>query len=1187
MKECFLKYIAQQNTNRSGTLAGYPRAIEALNRILGERAEPPFNISNIWEIDSSEFIADLREYVLEQQKIGRSNEAGIFLGEVPEWRWKRYFFSAALDFYHRFLVDEQQRRRNETRSVDSGICSRENSEVIEMSMEKLRDKRRKWVEANRENGFEEGINRLLTELYPDNAHFIYELLQNAEDAGATKVKFSLCKDRVEFRHDGKRLFAVKDADSITSIGVSTKREDHTSIGKFGVGFKAVFAYTDTPEIHSGDYHFRIHDLVVPETDNVPRPTMDPAETLFIFPFNNRKKPPQKAFEEIKKGLLALDSNALLFLRHIRKVEYRLPDDSIGSMERMEKSGGQITIRLKKPGDEKYTACHRLRFEKEVEVVDEDGKSKSCRIAIAYRLAKTEDKKGWKITQAKPGRVAIYFPAEKETSNLKFHLHAPFASTVARDSVRDCDANNLLRDYLADLVVKSLFSIRDQGLLTVDFLAVLPNPQDNLSPFYEAIRKGIIKAFKEKDLTPTKRGTHEPAELLCRGPVAIQDVIDDGDLSFLFGLLEEDEFSWVKNPPQKNQREDRFLENLAIEEWGWSKLGNVIWECSYDDEKRASFEEWIKGKSDAWLMKFYALLGEAHDQHDEFLYVSNIRIIRVQSSPGDQHVKPNEAFFPYEPDEDDDEIEVPDDVLFVKEAVYKAGRSEPQKRNSKSFLEAAGVRIYDEKAETERILDQYRSETVVPKGRNSNHVRQFIAYWKEDKSRANHFEDVAFLKSAEIDGKSSYCKPCDLYMDQPYADTGLDMLFNDENLEIKRPKKRLSDDYESIRWMSEFAEAIGVMRWLEIVECPATSLQKKVFPKVGNSTTTTVDKDYYVIGPINDFFDSEIITYDNSGNGFFLNGYWNAKPQNTSFSRAIWLTMCAADPKVLAALYVPNKQRQNEEKSVSSFLVKQLIQLAWIPDREGNFHTPADMTKETLHPDFVYDDRNGWLTAIGFGKNEKEQSEEYQRLNKVLQENGIGSVDEAKENAKIVEGLGGSAAARALVAQRKAPAMPKKSVANSGRRGPKVEEDALNAPSRDSVQRERRIQQNISKVVAEAKAYLRHLYTNEDDELICQCCRSVMPFKIGGDYYFEAIQCIEDKDRRHFQNRLALCPTCSAMYRHARETKDDELIDRIIEDEIDEGVESVEIPVRLAGKEYNLYFVGTHWFDLRTILKPQP
>ena len=126
----------------------------------------------------------------------------------------------------------------------------------------------KWVEANRENGFEDGIKHLLADLYPDNAHFIYELLQNAEDARATEVRFILNQGGVDFEHNGDRLFSIEDVAAITSFGASTKKDDPTNIGKFGVGFKAVFAYTSTPEIESGEYHFRIRDLVVPETDGL-------------------------------------------------------------------------------------------------------------------------------------------------------------------------------------------------------------------------------------------------------------------------------------------------------------------------------------------------------------------------------------------------------------------------------------------------------------------------------------------------------------------------------------------------------------------------------------------------------------------------------------------------------------------------------------------------------------------------------------------------------------------------------------------------------------------------------------------------------------------------------------------------------------------------------------------------------
>ena len=50
-----------------------------------------------------------------------------------------------------------------------------------MDFQELKQNRSDWVDINRKNNFEQGIINLLTELYPDNAHFVYELLQNAED----------------------------------------------------------------------------------------------------------------------------------------------------------------------------------------------------------------------------------------------------------------------------------------------------------------------------------------------------------------------------------------------------------------------------------------------------------------------------------------------------------------------------------------------------------------------------------------------------------------------------------------------------------------------------------------------------------------------------------------------------------------------------------------------------------------------------------------------------------------------------------------------------------------------------------------------------------------------------------------------------------------------------------------------
>ena len=199
-------------------------------------------------------------------------------------------------------------------------------------------KRKSWVDTTKSNGFDNGIKNLLTELYPDNAHFIYELLQNAEDTEATEVKFSLKDNELIFQHNG-RDFDFKDIEGITSIGQGTKKDDINKIGKFGVGFKAIFAYTNTPLIYSNQYNFSINDLVIPieiDKKNYDYPT------TMIFPFDNKNKEPQIAYQEIKKGLSSIRDNTLLFLKNINKINYEY-ENNLNQIMRDEIDNEKVSI----------------------------------------------------------------------------------------------------------------------------------------------------------------------------------------------------------------------------------------------------------------------------------------------------------------------------------------------------------------------------------------------------------------------------------------------------------------------------------------------------------------------------------------------------------------------------------------------------------------------------------------------------------------------------------------------------------------------------------------------------------------------------------------------------------------------------------------------------------------------------
>ncbi len=99
---------------------------------------------------------------------------------------------------------------------------------------------------------------LLADRYDDRTHFLYELLQNAEDAISWRpldsklpknVSIKLLPTVLEFSHYGLP-FEDKHVRGICGIGESTKEGDLTTIGRFGIGFKSVYAFTKRPEIHS-------------------------------------------------------------------------------------------------------------------------------------------------------------------------------------------------------------------------------------------------------------------------------------------------------------------------------------------------------------------------------------------------------------------------------------------------------------------------------------------------------------------------------------------------------------------------------------------------------------------------------------------------------------------------------------------------------------------------------------------------------------------------------------------------------------------------------------------------------------------------------------------------------------------------------------------------------------------------
>ncbi len=1022
----------------------------------------------------------------------------------------------------------------------------------------LSEKRKKWVEANRENDFEDGIKRLLTDLYPDNAHFIYELLQNAEDAEASEVQFILNTDSVEFEHNGSRLFSIRDVESITSIGVTTKKDDPTSIGKFGVGFKAVFDYTSTPEIKSGEYHFRIHDLVVPDTKGLSPRSLDENRTHFLFPFDNSQKSPEKACAEIEKNLRQLDEGALLFLKNLRKIEYLLPDSELGFLERVEKDGDRIEISVKHPETLAPDAFHYLRFEKVIEVNDEDeGKRKSCRIAVAFGMESSKER-GWRIKPLDKGQICIYFPAEKETSNLRFHLHAPFASTVARDSVRDCPANDGLRDHLADLVAESMFAVRDQGMLNVEFLATLPNDRDNLSSFYQPIQEQLVKVFQDEKLTPMKCGGHAAASGIYRGSRRLSELINDEDLATILGKKDPSLPLWAANAPQQNQEADNFLSLLKISKWNEEDLVSEL------SDQPDLIKTWLKGKSDEWHQEFYALLGDFLSNTSlNYLYsyrkdkLSNLSIVRL--SDGATYKKGEDCYFP------SDDVEHDEEFPRVAKGIYSSGKNENQQKKARQFLEKIGVREVEEIDRVQAILRQRYVRYVKGSFREENHERdieRFIALIEKDHDQADLFRDFYIFK-IDLNNKTWWEKPSMVFLDSPYLNTGLSAYYKAFG-EHQGGKWVLSPAYQKYgidpERLGKFAEAVGAQIKLEVKEqkIPDSHPEYRYLMSVSGERYRNEKDIDYTIPAFKTLLDN--IDIDKA--------------------RLVWQTMDSLDDSYLEASYRRNKSGGFHHGGSS--LVHDLRKAEWVPQRNGEsprFVRPCGASIDNLPEGFTYDKGKKWLEEIRFGEAAKKKSDDHNSLTRTVKKIGFDNLDDAKKWAEIKKR--GISPDEVLSKLMSSPEFPTSSVSNPERRQARLAKQLDDAPEKEYEQRQRSVRTTQGEI--DPSTYLKNRYTNDDDQIICQICKDEMPFKKrDGEYYFEAVEALSKAyfPKENEAQFLALCPECAARYKEFVKNDEDAM------DKLRcalQNSDDLEIALQLRDLDTSLRFVETHRQDIRTIL----
>lgn len=391
------------------------------------------------------------------------------------------------------------------------------------------------------------IGRLISEqLYSDRSHFVYELLQNAEDAlerrlkqnpndsFPRKVQFRLFQDRLELRHFGVP-FNEEDVKGISDVLKGTKKEDFSQIGKFGIGFKSVYGFTSSPEIHSGEEHFVIKRYIRPEA-KAPHTSIAENETIFNFPFDHERLSAADAFDLIFKKLQGLGPRVLLFLRWIDEIEWSVELNGekgqyLKKVEEVKNCENAHRVTVIGLGNGKDEEENWLIFERPVPVPD--GRYQ-VRVEVGFRLETNLKNETEQIVRVKDTPLVVYFPTEKATM-FGFLMQGPYRTTPSRDNItREDNWNATLARETAQLVADSIEHMRDLNLLDVSSYLALPLhvPEDS---FFRDIYDSVRKALREKPLLPGHGGDFIKVEeaKLARGKELVE-LFSPGQLGPLFG-----------------------------------------------------------------------------------------------------------------------------------------------------------------------------------------------------------------------------------------------------------------------------------------------------------------------------------------------------------------------------------------------------------------------------------------------------------------------------------------------------------------------------------------------------------------------------------------------------------------------------------------------------------------------------
>lgn len=1027
----------------------------------------------------------------------------------------------------------------------------------------------------------ERILKIIINQYSDRTHFIYEILQNAEDAGATYIKFHLEKERLVILHNG-RPFNEKDIEGVCGIANGTK-EDGTRIGHFGIGFKSVYCYTEQPEIYSREYCFVIKNQLFP-CEIEKKLDLTNEQTCMILPFDKDEVPVHIAYQEIKDALIKkINAQSIVMLNNISKIEIAID----GHPE-------QITIDKAKYSIGKGSYAENV-FSLSLHTTIMNHLTHKERISDGDYLFFTDAEKeataiifkveGRDLKPIKNSKIYAFFPTAKE-AHLNFYIHAPFDTTPARDNFKEgaeYGKHNIeLIKAIGELIWFAFRWMKDNHYLSaVGMNMVFPIYEYEEDDILYDIYRNSIDIIREEAILPTSSGKFKRInEIAVPLSGIIVDIFDEDDLRY---LKHDRKISWLAKEFSTEAYSDlrKFLnKNFQLETLDWKDLVKNIDAIFLKSKERSWMEELLS------RIENYCVKKSINDSH--YIDVSHVPFVRTVR--GDQICARDTS----------GKLQV---YLNNPEvANYKIESTFLQSESIHSFYQRAlQIPEYNVEQETiENILPKYVTKDV--KFRTNNPIKENIDDLKiiKDAIDTTHSGIVEQLKDKYIvtDGKEWYC-PNELYIRSGDSRLGYDLVKNIVNIHY------LADAYMNgslytLNLDENFFRKIGCNLGIRQVHTEKEEYLKAVARYIGKQEA--MDLRYAIFGKKNI---SGRVEW-----GFNYEGFprvFENMTREKSLAIARFLNPNAMSFEIQGELVGADDRqfsgRNVDSKMAYSMLGMQLCFEKWIYVKDDEKpHSPMEIDREDIIPEYKFAKRlmamlpfkevkNGlteWLDANIKDKNDLDMIKHFLTSPDRLKQAAEAAREEKrKEKAR---------SARELIEQgdREQKEVAGKSdleVTPISEKGKKKREEYYD--------RELAASLDEYTYVAKGLTFARHA-SNEEERLFleqeydghCQICLKQI-CKYNGDHYFEAINIMKysqlperlQNSSKYGWNSLCLCPNCAAEYNYCSK-KISTLYEQVMENDVEAGSdETIDILVEIPqGKARRIHYSPRHFLALKSALK---